>query len=338
MFSRDPLFPTLEEALAQFRVGLTTTNAIADTDKERFRELGENMLIKFWKKNPPWSFSIIDLESRFEIALPDIKHKKTHILAGKIDRIDKTGESAYEVIDYKTARRIPSQKDVDGDLQLSLYHLGLLKRWPHLKPEHIKLSLYYLKAGEKLSTARDGEALEKTQKEILDTIEAIEKKSEPSNFPPIPSPLCNWCGYKPICPAWRHLYERDKKPLPEKIEVNTMIAEYAKLKEEIAEKEKELKQLAGEIQQYLNESGLERLFGDTAIITRKIQERTSLDMEKLRAVLEPEGLWQEVLIPDQKRLKELFPTLSEDLQEKIKEGIIIKKFAMLSLTKRKPGD
>jgi len=117
-----------------------------------------------------------------------------------------------------------------------------------------------------------------------------------------------------------------------------MIAEYAKLKEEIAEKEKELKQLAGEIQQYLNESGLERLFGDTAIITRKIQERTSLDMEKLRAVLEPEGLWQEVLIPDQKRLKELFPTLSEDLQEKIKEGIIIKKFAMLSLTKRKPGD
>lgn len=338
MFSRDPLFPTLEEVLAKFREGLTQTHAIMNTDKERFRELGESMLTKFWKKNPPWNFSIIDLESHFEIALPDIKYKETHILVGKIDRIDKTSEGDYEVIDYKTTRRLPSQKDVDENLQLSLYHLGILKRWPHLQPEHIKLSLYYLKAGEKLSTTRDQKALEKTEKEILDTIETIEKKTEINDFPPVPSALCNWCGYKPICPAWRHLYERDKKSLPEKIEVNNMVTEYAKLKEEITEREKELKQLAEKIQQYLNQSGLERLFGDTVMITRKMQERTNFDTEKLRSILEPEGLWQEVLMPDPKRLKKLLPTLSQDLQEKIKEGIIIKKFATLSLMKRKSGD
>ncbi|MFC1595026.1 RecB family exonuclease [Patescibacteria group bacterium] len=333
MFSKDPLFPTLDEVLSHFRESLAESK-INEKEKEIYKEAGATLLKKFWMKNPPWNFSVIGLEQFFEVVLEDPKTKKTHVFVGKIDRIDKNDDESYEVIDYKTARRLPSQNEVDQDLQLSLYHMGLLKRWPHLNPENIKLSLYFLKAGEKLSSARNKESLKNTEKDLFNVIRTIEEKEETKDFPPTPSALCSWCGYKEICPAWKHLYERKKQQAPEKIKVDSMVDRYNELKKEISDREAEIKKLAVEIHNYLDESGLERLFGDTVVLARKIQERNSVDMEKLKEVLEPVGLWKEVLSPDQKRLKKLLPTLSEDLQEKIKQAIIIKKFPYLHITVR----
>ena len=64
-------------------------------------------------------------------------------------------------IDYKTGKRMPSQDALNRNLQLSLYSLGLQNRWPHLKPEDIKLSLYFLKHGEKLTAKPAPDATEK---------------------------------------------------------------------------------------------------------------------------------------------------------------------------------
>jgi len=66
-----------------------------------------------------------------------------------MDEINKNG---IEIIDYKTSRKMPSQEMVDKNLQLSIYHLGLIKRWPHISPGEVKLSLYFLEHGEKIST------------------------------------------------------------------------------------------------------------------------------------------------------------------------------------------
>jgi putative RecB family exonuclease len=30
----------------------------------------------------------------------------------------------------------------------------------------------------------------------------IERALEREHFPPRPGPLCNWCSYKELCPAW----------------------------------------------------------------------------------------------------------------------------------------
>ncbi len=337
MFSRDPLFPTLEEVLASFREMLAGSK-IADIEKKRYEASGEKMIRTFFVKNPPWNFTVIDLESCFEVALNDARTGRNHVLVGKIDRIDKPDEQTYEIIDYKTSSKLPSQETVDENLQLSLYHLGIKKRWPHIEPKNVILSLYFLKAGEKLSTHREEAALRETEEKILADIRTIEQKMGKDEFPPTPSALCNWCGYRPICPAWRHLYEKDAAPLPQKMEVEKMIGDYAQLKSEIAEREGELKKISSAIHEYLNETGLERLFGNSLVLARKIQERSSVDLEKLQTILEPAGLWQQVLAPDPKLLKKLLPTLSEDIQEKVKEAIFIKKFTVLSLSKKKPNE
>ena len=148
MFSHDPLFPTSEEVLGHFsenwKAALNKTSGLARELAQVYEESGRGMLKNFYKNNPPWNFSVVDTESHFEVLLPEA-NGQTHILAGIMDRVDKIGEGEYEIIDYKTSRRLPSQEAADGDFQMSLYHMALMRRWPGTDPPKIKLSLYFLK-------------------------------------------------------------------------------------------------------------------------------------------------------------------------------------------------
>jgi len=89
-------------------------------------------------------------------------------IGGKIDRVDDLGKGIIEIIDYKTGR-VPSKREVDKDLQMSIYALAATEI-PHLpfakKPEQIKLSFYYFDTQEKVSTVRTQDQLN-TEKENL---------------------------------------------------------------------------------------------------------------------------------------------------------------------------
>ena len=332
MFSRDPLFPTLEEVLAHFRERFMESKHITEEEKNRYREVGEKILRNFYMKNPPWNFNVVDLESRFEVVLDDQLYKSKHVLVGKIDRVDKLEDGSFEVIDYKTSRRLPSQDAVDHNLQLAVYQLGLQKRWPHLEPESIVLSLYYLRSGDKFTTKRSRESLEGTEKQLLAQLHGIEKKTEEKDFPPMPSALCDWCSYKQICPAWRHLY---KKP-EEKVEIEKVMQEYFTLKTETDEKEKRMAELMATIRAYLESDGLDRIFGAYGTISRTAQERTSWDIDKVKEILSGHPLWQELLIIDQKKVKLVMARLPYELSERLKnEARVVKKFSMIKVSNKK---
>lgn len=99
-------------------------------------------------------------------------------IGGKIDRIDKHPDGTIEIVDYKTGATIPSQKEVDENLQLSFYALAASKipTEPfNVKPEKVKLSLYFLDSQEKISTTRTGKQLEEAVEEIFKARDAIEK-------------------------------------------------------------------------------------------------------------------------------------------------------------------
>ena len=253
---------------------------VADKEKEFYLEEGKNILKKFFLKNQPWNFNVLDLESRFEVLIDDSERGENHVLAGIIDRVDKPTDESYEIIDYKTSRKMPSQEMVDKNLQLSIYNLGLTRRWPHIKPEQVKLSLYFLQHQEKISSARSPEALEETKKEILSTINEIQERGKKMDFPPTPGPWCEWCPYKPICPMWKHLYKKPETPSDE--EIKTIIREYFQIKNEVEDNGDRIKMLQQKIHQYLNEKGFERVFGEEGYITRKTTERPVYDKELLK--------------------------------------------------------
>jgi len=99
-------------------------------------------------------------------------------IGGRLDRVDDIGNGTIEIIDYKTGATMPTQKDVDKNLQLSFYALAATKipTAPFAKPpEKVKLSLYYLDEQEKISTTRTAKQLEEATAEIFKVRDEIEK-------------------------------------------------------------------------------------------------------------------------------------------------------------------
>ena len=80
MFSRDPLFPTLDQVIEYYQTNFPS-DAWDPAELEIYKTQGETMLRRFYAKNAPWNFAVLDLESRFEVTLEDTDSKTTHILA-----------------------------------------------------------------------------------------------------------------------------------------------------------------------------------------------------------------------------------------------------------------
>lgn len=338
MFSQSPLFPTVDEVLAHFREEWLNAEKVelAPEEKEIYLREGERILKNFYSKNAPWNYSVVDLESPFEVIIEDSRRRETHVLAGRIDRIDRRGDG-YEIIDYKTARTMPAQEKVDRDLQLSIYSLGLQKRWPHIKPEQITLSLHYIKHGEKLTTTRTAEATAATTAEVLKTVSEIQNKlATGERFEPTPGPHCSWCSYKPVCPAWKHLYRSSQQPAPSDEQVKELLQEYFEILKSQRANDTRLDELRSRIREYMEAEGYDRVFGEAGYISKSLQKRFAYDFEKVRAVLEPLGKWAEILAADEKKMKILLKTLPPEAQSQIENlKILIKEFTVLTASTKK---
>jgi DNA helicase-2/ATP-dependent DNA helicase PcrA len=115
-----------------------------------------------------------------------------HRVKGRVDRVDITPTGGYELIDYKTGRT-RTQREVDRDLQLSVYSLGAMEAW-NIKPE--KASYYFLIENKRLSISHHGEQLEEAREKILELAEGILAE----NFEPKPDyQNCRYCDYQILC-------------------------------------------------------------------------------------------------------------------------------------------
>jgi len=142
--------------------------------KAEFYKKGEGYLLGFLKNGYNPKTKTILLEEKFVLPLgPETSSGRSLRIGGTIDRVDDLGGGRIEIIDYKTGANIPTQKEVDKDLQLSFYALAM-SSIRKINPEDIKLSLYYLDTQEKITTTRTVEQLEKVKEEILEIRDKIE--------------------------------------------------------------------------------------------------------------------------------------------------------------------
>jgi putative RecB family exonuclease len=332
-FVYDPALipPTLEQALDHFARGWNTEIWDSELEERAAFSQGVEMIQKYYRKNDPKDATVVALESNFQLEIEDpLRPGEKHVIKGIIDRIDKT-ENGYEIIDYKTAKKMPSQESVDKNVQLSIYLKAFLSRYPNEidNLENITVSLYFLKHGVKLSSKRTLADIQAVDELFLETIRLIEAEQ----FEPKVSPLCNWCGFQKHCPMWKHRFKEERHYDSE--EVSAAIEEYVRTKREIALSKLKVMKLQETITAYMDQEGVERIFGDGAVVERSRTQKYKYDAERLHSLLAPLDKWEEVLKVDGTALKKALGTLPKDIRARIEENAKVPDKETVSLKVRK---
>ncbi len=322
--------PKLEEALDYFSKNWNSDVFEDELEDRNAFAQGVAIIQDYYKKNNPSDFTIVDLESRFQIEIEDKERHSSHIISGIVDRIDKT-EDGYEIIDYKTTKKMPSQEKVDEDLQLSVYLNAFLARYPKEadKLDKVTVSLYYLKHGVKLSSTRTLAQLQNAKQLFLDVIAEIEK----GEFVPNVTPLCDWCGFQKFCPMWKHKFKDERKIDTE--EVNAAISDYINLKSAITSTKLQLMQLQEKIAKYMEQEGVERVFSEEGIIAQTLRKTYKYDEKQLREILEPIDKWESVLKVDGIALKGIMGVLSPGVRQDVERARVLDKQSKSLTVKKK---
>lgn len=115
-------------------------------------------------------------------------------LAGRYDRIDFV-DGGLELIDYKSAKspQLPSADEID--LQLGLYYLALEQ---HYGRSLRKLSLLFLRTGERISYEASEEHKQQVQAVISELAQRLREECE---WQPLCGEQCRSCQYARYCPA-----------------------------------------------------------------------------------------------------------------------------------------
>lgn len=155
---------------------------------------GIKYLIDYYESNKPFQDNTIALEKEIIVDLSD-----EHQLRGFIDRLVYNKQTdEYEIHDYKTSETAPSQETIEKDTQLALYSLAIKDLFKHDK--QVKMVWHFLSFNKEIELKKTNEQLAQLKQTTLNLIKEVESTCE---FPPKISPLCNWCEYKEICPAWK---------------------------------------------------------------------------------------------------------------------------------------
>ncbi len=181
----------------------------------------------------------------------------------------------------------------------------------------------------KLSATRTVDQLKKSEQLFLDTIKLIEDEK----FEPNITPLCDWCGYQNICPMWKHKFKELRKIDTE--EVNSAIGEYVELKSAISITKDRLGEIQEKILQYMDQEGVERVFGEQGIIARSLRKTYKYDEKKIREILEPLDKWEAVLKVDGVALKNILGVLPFEAKTEIEKAKVVDKETKTLAVKKK---
>jgi RecB family exonuclease len=299
--------PPAREELLEMLDAVWVSDGYRDASEERtYRDHARQVLVQYHVENAERYRIPVALEFRFTIEIEGVQ------VNGMIDRMDRLPGGGYEIIDYKTNRRLPPLSRVERDLQLSIYHLAAREVWG-IDPE--RLTLYYLLPGQRMTTSRTPEDVDELRARIATVAERIGA----GKFEPRENPLCDWCDYQALCPIFRHRFERaDGDPTPRMTE---LVDEWIGLKRRGREVYRRIDELVALINAFCEEHGYRRLYGsDGAAVDRRAQHVTQPDEEGLRRVLEPLGLWERVLSVDTKKLNDLVE--SRRLAPEVEDAIL----------------
>jgi putative RecB family exonuclease len=200
LLDRPPDERTLDAGLADLaraRVELAPHPDFADldlTDEEwaKFDSDAETLVQKYFQLEDPRTVRPIGLELKLEANLGSTR------LRGIIDRLELDEDGEFVVTDYKTGS-VPSEfweaKSLSGVHMYALLCERMLGRRP------ARVQLFYLSKPEMIIATPTDQSIRGVERRTTAMYQAISQACERDDFRARPGRLCDFCTFKPYCPA-----------------------------------------------------------------------------------------------------------------------------------------
>lgn len=159
-----------------------------------FRWNAWDCIENIWKLENPKLVSPYKIESFVRGEIAGVK------IHGYIDRISSDLTEA-KVTDYKTGKT-PRRNYLDDKFFQLIVYSRLLSSIDILT-DSVKIELLYLKDAVRFEKKVEEDDIFRTEEIISTTKSQIDEACITGEFEHRPSRLCDWCGYKKICPAWQ---------------------------------------------------------------------------------------------------------------------------------------
>ena len=181
--------PTLPEFLAFYESAWSGMGYFSKKQEAADKQTGSEILTRFWELHSANYKTPLAVEKGFTVDIGGVPFR------GYIDRVDFSPNGGLNILDYKSGKREITPSDVEQNLQLSMYQLGVERTW--LLPVE-KLSLYHLRSNTNVEVgARDGSTLQEAEETVASVAGAIGNEQ----FEPRLNPSCP-CEFSKMCPLF----------------------------------------------------------------------------------------------------------------------------------------
>lgn len=301
---------TLEETLAEYE--RLWTEGWSDAVRVRpgfavqdWKALGVDCIRAYYGAHAPFEAErTVAVERKVGFTL-DVDGQ-VYRIEGYVDRLALGKDGAFEVHDYKTAKTLPTQADVDDDVQLAVYDLAVRDAWPDTK--EVRLIWHFVRHGKSLVSSRTDAQRLALKQDLGALIDQIKRDRE---FAPKETALCAWCEYRDLCPLFRHAELTAVLPSVQRAAddgvqlVDRLAALDARkhdLRGEIKALDLQVEELEGEIERYARAKGISRLAGAASEVTVSYKDGLKLPTRtgnpeafaELEAGLKALPIWGEI--------------------------------------------
>ncbi|MGI9120333.1 MAG: RecB family exonuclease [Acidimicrobiales bacterium] len=201
LYCAEPPERTIDTALSALAVAIEEARA----DDSEYRELhldadaaaafhddAERLVRRYFRMEDPTAIRPIGVELMLEADVGGVR------LRGIIDRLDLDVDGELVVTDYKTGK-VPAARYEQGRFGGVHFYAFLCEAVLGRRPARIQL-LYLSEAVTIVATPSE-QSVRGLEGRVGAVWKAVERACANDDFRPRPGPLCDWCAFRPHCPA-----------------------------------------------------------------------------------------------------------------------------------------
>ncbi len=192
--TRDAATACLHDAIAMIRTDPEFTGLALDpTGEQAFFDDAAVLVDRYFQLEDPTSITPIGLELMLEVPVEGVT------LRGIIDRLEQDEHGELIVTDYKTGRS-PGERNEQGRLGGVHFYSYLCEQVYGRRPKQVQL-LYLREPVAIIATPTD-QSTRGLRTKVGAIWQAVERACATDDFRPKTGPLCDYCAFKPWCPAF----------------------------------------------------------------------------------------------------------------------------------------